>query len=169
MWNCWDMSDTFMHKRSLSQGHADFQRLRNIVLESYRLLLFVSFLVLNSFGHHPLLLYGKGEHEHSSKLLILCSTKESLSQGCPNSVLEGRRPAEFSSNLLQHTCMEVSSMPSKSLISFFRCVWLGLELNSARHRPSRTEFGQPWFSTTWGWVNSDRIFILEWVINLSEA
>lgn len=50
------------------------------VLESYRLLLFVSFLVLNTFGHHPLLLYGKGQLEHSSKLLILCSTKESLAQ-----------------------------------------------------------------------------------------
>ncbi len=37
-----------------------------------------------------------------------------------------RCPAEFSSNLPQHTCMEVSSMPSKSLISCliscFRCV-----------------------------------------------
>ncbi len=46
----------------------------------------------------------------------------SLTQGCPNSVLEGRCPAEFSSNLSQHTCIEVSSMPSKSLISCFRCV-----------------------------------------------
>ncbi len=27
----------------------------------------------------------------------------------------------------------------KKLISFFRCVWLRLELNSAGHRPSRTE------------------------------
>ncbi len=34
-------------------------------------------------------------------------------------------------------------MPGKSLIGCFRCVWLGLELNSAGHRPSRTEFGQP--------------------------
>ncbi|KAI2665280.1 Kinesin-like protein KIF21A [Labeo rohita] len=40
-----------------------------------------------------------------------------LTQGCPNSVLEGRCPAEFSSNLPEHTCLEVSSMPSKSLIS----------------------------------------------------
>ncbi len=31
----------------------------------------------------------------------------------------------------QHTCLEVSSIPSKTLISCFRCVWLGLELNSA--------------------------------------
>ncbi len=45
-----------------------------------------------------------------------------LDQGCPNSVLEGRCPAEFSSNLPKHTCMEVSRMPSKTLISCFRCV-----------------------------------------------
>ncbi len=30
-------------------------------------------------------------------------------QGCPNLVLEGRCPEEFSSNLAQHTCREVSS------------------------------------------------------------
>ncbi len=55
-----------------------------------------------------------------------CSTRFSslfpIKQGCPNSVLEGRCPAVFSSNLPQHTCMEVSSMPSKTLISCFRCV-----------------------------------------------
>ncbi len=33
-------------------------------------------------------------------------------QGCLNSVLEGRCPAEFSFSLPQHTCMEVSRMPS---------------------------------------------------------
>jgi len=71
-------------------------------------------------------------------------TSHSLHQGCSNLVLEGRCPAGFSTNLPQHTCMEASSMPSKSLISCFRCVLLGLELNSAGHQPSRTEFGQPW-------------------------
>ncbi len=54
-----------------------------------------------------------------------------LDQGSSNLILEGRCPAEFSSNLPQHTCMEVSSIASKTLISCFRCVWLGLELNSA--------------------------------------
>ncbi len=68
-----------------------------------------------------------------------------LDQGSSNLILEGRCPAEFSSNLPQHTCLEVSSIPVKSLISCFRCVWLGLELNSAGHRPSRTELGDPWF------------------------
>ncbi len=50
-----------------------------------------------------------------------------LGQGCPNSVLEGQCPAEFRSNLPQHTCHKVSSMSSKSLISWFRCVWLGFQ------------------------------------------
>ncbi len=36
-----------------------------------------------------------------------------LVQECPKSVLEGHCPAEFSSNLPQHTCLEVSSMPNK--------------------------------------------------------
>ncbi len=49
---------------------------------------------------------------------ICCSFKPDLSKLGP----EGRSPAEFSSNLPQHTCMEVSSMPSKSLISCFRCL-----------------------------------------------
>ncbi len=31
----------------------------------------------------------------------------------------------------------------KTLISFFRCVWLGLELNFAGHWPSRTEVAYP--------------------------
>ncbi len=72
----------------------------------------------------------------------------SLNQGSSNLILEGRCPAEFSSNLPQNTCLEVSSMPSKSLISCFRCVWLGLELNSAGHWPSRTELADPWSKLT---------------------
>ncbi len=47
---------------------------------------------------------------------------DTLNQGSSNLILEGRCPAEFSSNLPQHTCMEVSSIPSKTLISCFRCV-----------------------------------------------
>ncbi len=65
-------------------------------------------------------------------------TWETLEQGSSNLILEGRCPAKFSSSLPQHTYLEVSSIP-KTLISCFRCVWLGLELNSAGHRPSRTE------------------------------
>ncbi len=67
-----------------------------------------------------------------------------LEQGSLHSVLEGRGPAEFSSNLPQHTCLEVSSILSKTLNSWFSCVWLGLELNSAGYWPSRNKFGDPW-------------------------
>ncbi len=45
-----------------------------------------------------------------------------LGQWSSNLILEGWRPAEFSSNLPQHTCLEVWSIPSKTLISCFRCV-----------------------------------------------
>ncbi len=44
-----------------------------------------------------------------------------IEQGSSNLILEGRCPAEFSSNLPQHTCLEVSSIP-KTLISCFGCV-----------------------------------------------
>lgn len=63
--------------------------------------------------------------------------------GCPNSILEVYCPVEFGSNFPQHTCLEVSNMPSEALITLFWCVWLGLELNSAGNWPSRTEYGQP--------------------------
>ncbi len=74
-----------------------------------------------------------------------------LDQGSPNLILEGRCPVEFSSNLDQHTCLEFSSI-RKYLISWFRCVWLGLQLNSAGHRPSRTEPGDP-YSRWCNWGN----------------
>jgi len=38
-------------------------------------------------------------------------------------------------------------VPSETLISCFRCVWLGLELNSAGTPASRTEFGDPCSTT----------------------
>ncbi len=45
---------------------------------------------------------------------------------------------------------EVSGIPRKSLISRFRCVWLGLELNSAGLRPSRTVSADSWSrSASW--------------------
>ncbi len=34
----------------------------------------------------------------------------------------------------------------KTLISYFRCVWLGLELNSAGHRPSRINVPHPFYT-----------------------
>ncbi len=46
----------------------------------------------------------------NSENLFAVYLGNSLKQGCPNSVLEGRCPAEFSSNLPQHTCMEAPSI-----------------------------------------------------------
>ncbi len=64
---------------------------------------------------------------------VQCSV--TLEQGCPNSVLKGQCPAEFRSNLPQHASWNISSMPSKSSISWFRCVWLGLEQNTLSLAP----------------------------------
>ncbi len=61
--------------------------------------------------------------QKNSECRVLRAWKQNpLDQGRPNSVLEGRCPAEFNSNLPQHTCTEASSMPGKTLISCFMCV-----------------------------------------------
>ncbi len=49
-----------------------------------------------------------------------CAFPQTPEQGSPNLILEGRCPAEFS--LPQHTCLQVPSIPSKTLISCFRCL-----------------------------------------------
>ncbi len=69
------------------------------------------------------------KHQQTCRLEFI-----NLHQGCP---------AKFSSNLPQHTCLEVYSMPSKSLISWFKCVWLGLELNSADTGPPGPSMDTP--------------------------
>ncbi len=48
-----------------------------------------------------------------------------------------------SSNLPQYTCLEVSSLPSKTLISWFKRVYLGLELKFAGHWQFRNRIGHP--------------------------
>ncbi len=53
---------------------------------------------------------------------VMCFIRKCVEQGLSNLFLEGRCPTEFSSKLPQHTCLEVSSLPSKTLISCFRCV-----------------------------------------------
>lgn len=45
-----------------------------------------------------------------------------LDQRCPILLLKDQCPAEFTSNLLQHTCLEVSTLPSSGVF----------EINSAR-------------------------------------
>ncbi len=65
-----------------------------------------------------------------------CAFPQTPEQGSPHLILEGRCPAEFS--LPQHTCLQVPSIPSKTLISCFRCLnRVGAKL--CRTRPSRTE------------------------------
>ncbi len=49
-----------------------------------------------------------------------------------------------------------------TLISCFRCVYWGLELNSAGHRPSRTEFGEPCYRSC-----SMKIFCTFPTVNIS--
>ncbi len=58
---------------------------------------------------------------------------------------------------LAPTCLNTpASVPSKTVISCSRCVWLGLELNSAGHWSSRTGLGDPWL----------RPFHKRWHINI---
>ncbi len=71
------------------------------------------------------------------------SKQDTLSQGCPNSVLEGHCPVEFRYNQVQTTRLEYSSLPGETLISWFRCVFIGVEAKLCRTRASRTEFGCP--------------------------
>ncbi len=67
------------------------------------------------------------------------------SQGSPSSVLEGRCPAEFSSNPNQTQLNQLI----KVLLGIFetsrQVCWGKLELNSAGHRPSRIKFDDPCF------------------------
>ncbi len=66
---------------------------------------------------------------------ILCKT------GSPNLFLEGRCPAEFSSNRNQ---THLKQLIKVGILETSRQVcWGNLELNSAGHRPSRTECGDP--------------------------
>ncbi len=81
-------------------------------------------------------------HYYGLWTLILAKS-DGLKQESSNLILEGRCPSEFSSNLPQHTCLEVWRIHSKTLIICFRCVWLGLELNSAGTSVSNSIPGGP--------------------------
>ncbi len=66
-----------------------------------------------------------------------------LTQGCPNSVLEGQCPIEFKSNPNQTHPKQLIKLLLGILEASMQVCWGKLELNTAGHRPSRTEFGQP--------------------------
>ncbi len=59
---------------------------------------------------------------------VICNT---LQQRWGTLILEGHSPAEFSSNPEKNRKKTKTNCILKTLISWFRCVWLGLELNSA--------------------------------------
>ncbi len=63
--------------------------------------------------------------------------------------LEGHSSAEFSSNQLQITPAWRFLVILKSFISWIRCVWLGLELNSAEVWSSRNWVWDQWSMVTW--------------------
>ncbi len=77
----------------------------------------------------------------SVSLCVVC-----LAQGSPSSVLEGRCPAEFSSNPNQTHLKQLIKLLLGILETSMQVCWGKLELNSAGHWPSRTEFDDPWFS-----------------------
>ncbi len=52
-------------------------------------------------------------------------------------------PVEFRYNQVQSTRLEDSSLPGETLISCFRCVFIGVEAKLWRTRSSRTECGCP--------------------------
>ncbi len=78
-----------------------------------------------------------------------------VNQGWGTLILEGHSPAEFSSNP-EKPWEKIPNCILKTLISCFRCVWLGLELNSAGHRPSRINVPHlwcKWWQNFHFWVN----------------
>ncbi len=72
-----------------------------------------------------------------------------LNQGSPNLFLEGRCPAEFSSNPNQTHLNQLIKVLLSILETSRQVCWGKLELNSAGHRPSRTECGDPCFKLSW--------------------
>ncbi len=70
---------------------------------------------------------------------------QTLDQGSPSSVLEGRCPADFSSNPNQTHLKQLIKVLLGILEASMQVCWGKLELNSAGHRPSRTEFDDPCF------------------------
>ncbi len=82
-------------------------------------------------------------HEKLQKMQDVSIKHVHLVQGCPHSVLEGRCPAEFSSNPNQTHLKQLLNVLLAILEASMQVCWGKLELNSAGHRPSRTEFGHP--------------------------
>ncbi len=64
-------------------------------------------------------------------LAIIINPHDCVDQGCPNSVLEGRCPAEFSSNPNQTHLKQLIKLLLGTLEASMQVCWGKLELNSA--------------------------------------
>ncbi len=88
------------------------------------------------------------------KKYLKVTTKEHVMQGSSNLFLEGRCPAEFSSNPNQTHLKQLIKVLLGILQTARQVCWGKLELNSAGHRPSRTECGDPWCNANIFKINS---------------
>ncbi len=84
-----------------------------------------------------------------------------LDQGSPNLFLEGRCPAEFSYNSNQTHLNQLIKVLLGILETSRQVCWGKLELNSAGHRPSRNECGDPWSRWTHSIYRVCRISVYE--------
>ncbi len=80
------------------------------------------------------------------KTMVVLSVvySEHVHQRSQTQFLEGHSSAEFSFNQLQLTPVWKLLVILKTLISWIRCVWLGLELNSSELWPSRNWVWDHW-------------------------
>ncbi len=84
---------------------------------SHKLLVYT----LWSFGLHSLILYGKEQHEHSAKHLLLCSTEESQSYGFETANFFSVFPHE------QLSAAVISSLSVCESLSVSLSLWLLLQ------------------------------------------
>ncbi len=95
--------------------------------------LFQSMETLHSLLHGQLQLNIDRQNEREARDIY----KKALIQRSQTQFLEGHSSAEFSSSQLQITPAWKFLVILNTLISWIRCVWLGLELNCAELWPSR--------------------------------
>ncbi len=84
------------------------------------------------------------DYFYNNSVFLKLENTDYLDQGSPSSVLEGRCPAEFSSNPNQTHLKQLIKLLLGILQTSRQVCWGKLELNSAGHRPSRIKFDDPW-------------------------
>ncbi len=85
-------------------------------------------------------------HLHSF-LHSIQNALKGLSQGSPDTVLEGRCPAEFSSNPNQTHLKQLINVLQDILATSMQVCWSKLELNSAGHQPPGPSLVTPGLSS----------------------